>query len=61
VRAAPGLLGPDRGFILPAERLRNVIASSRLTGNPDANPYTVLLSDVFNREVAAFLAAEGAG
>jgi pimeloyl-ACP methyl ester carboxylesterase len=59
-----GLLGPDRGFILPAEEaecLRDVIAGSRLTVIPDANHYTVLLSDVFNREVTAFLAAEGAG
>jgi hypothetical protein len=37
-----------------------VIAGSRLTVNPDANHYTVLLSDVFNRDVAAFLAADGA-
>jgi pimeloyl-ACP methyl ester carboxylesterase len=64
VRAALGLLGPDRGFILPAEeaeRLRDVIAGSRVTVIPQANHYTVLLSDVFNRDVAAFLAAEGAG
>jgi pimeloyl-ACP methyl ester carboxylesterase len=64
VRAALGLLGPDRGFILPAEeaeRLRDVIAGSRVTLIPQANHYTVLLSDVFNREVAAFLATEGAG
>jgi pimeloyl-ACP methyl ester carboxylesterase len=64
VRAALGLLGPDRGFILPAEeaeRLRDVIAGSRVTVIPEANHYTVLLSDVFNRDVAAFLAAEGAG
>ena len=64
VRAALGLLGPDRGFILPAEeaeRLRNVIAGSRVTVIPEANHYTVLLSDVFNRDAAAFLAAEGAG
>ena len=64
VRAALGLLGPDRGYILPAEeagRLRDVIAGSRVTVIPEANHYTVLLSDVFNRDVAAFLAAEGAG
>ena len=64
VRAALGLLGPDRGLILPAEeaeRLRDVIAGSRVTVIPEANHYTVLLSDVFNREVAAFLVAEGAG
>ena len=64
VRAALGLLAPDRGFILPAEeaeRLRDVIADSRVTVIPEANHYTVLLSDVFNRDVAAFLAAEGAG
>jgi pimeloyl-ACP methyl ester carboxylesterase len=64
VRAALGLLGADRGFILPAEeaeRLRDVIAGSRLTVIPDANHYTLLLSGIFNREVAALLAAEGAG
>jgi hypothetical protein len=38
-----------------------VIADSRVTVIPEANHYTVLLSDVFNRDVAAFLVAAGAG
>jgi pimeloyl-ACP methyl ester carboxylesterase len=58
-RAALGTLAPDRGFILPAEeaeRLRSIIAGSRVVEIPGTNHYTIILSEVFTREVLAFLA-----
>jgi pimeloyl-ACP methyl ester carboxylesterase len=60
-RAALGTLGPDRGIILPreeAERLRTLIAGSRVVEVPDTNHYTIILSDVFRDTVGAFLAEE---
>jgi pimeloyl-ACP methyl ester carboxylesterase len=62
VRAALGTLGPDHGVILPreeAERLRALIAGSRLVEIPQTNHYTIVVSDIFRDTVAAFL-AEGA-
>jgi pimeloyl-ACP methyl ester carboxylesterase len=59
-RAALGTLAPDRGFILPAEeaeRVRSIIVGSRMVEIPGANHYTIILSEVFTREVLAFLAA----
>ena len=59
-RAALGTLAPDRGFILPAEeaeRVRGIIVGSRVVEIPDTNHYTIALSQVFTREVLAFLAA----
>jgi pimeloyl-ACP methyl ester carboxylesterase len=61
-RAALGTLAPDRGFILPAEeaeRVRGIIAGCSVAEIPDTNHYTITLSDVFTREVLAFLAAAG--
>ena len=58
-RAALGTLAPDRGFILPAEeaeRVRGIIVGSRVVEIPDTNHYTIALSQVFTREVLAFLA-----
>jgi pimeloyl-ACP methyl ester carboxylesterase len=50
VRATVGLLGPDRGLLLPAEeaqRLISVIPGSRAVDVPDANHYTVIQSSRF--------------
>jgi pimeloyl-ACP methyl ester carboxylesterase len=58
VRATVGLLGGERGQILPsaeAERLRDAIAGSRLVEIAGADHYTVVLADAFAREVAVFL------
>jgi pimeloyl-ACP methyl ester carboxylesterase len=63
VRAALGTLGPDRGFLLPAEeaeRICTAISDSRRIDIPDTNHYTIALSEVFMRETLAFLAAETA-
>jgi len=59
-RATLGTLAPDRGFILPAEeaeRVRGIIVGSQGVEIPDTNHYTIVLSEVFTREVLAFLAA----
>ncbi len=58
-RATVGLLGPGRGLILPAEeadRMRGIISGSRVLEIPDTNHYTIVLSEMFKREVAGFLA-----
>ena len=59
VRATEGLLGGDRGLILPAEeaeRLRGIIAGSRVVEIPSSNHYTVVLTEPFADEVSRFLA-----
>jgi len=59
VRADEGLLGKDRGLVLPqeeAERICEIIPGSRFVNIPGANHYTLILSEVFKTEVAAFLA-----
>ncbi len=61
VRATEGLLGGDRGQILPAaeaERLRGIIAGSRVLEIPGTNHYTAALTETFAHEVSAFLAEE---
>ena len=61
VRAALGTLGPERGFILPAEeaeRIHSVIPGSRRLDIPDTNHYTITLSEVFLHEMLTFLQAE---
>lgn len=58
VRATVGLLGGDRGQILPraeADRLRAAIPGSRLVEIPDADHYTIVLAAPFVRQVTAFL------
>ena len=58
VRATVGMLGPDRGLLLPreeAERLLRVIPTSRLVEIPDTNHYTVVLADQFTEACMAFL------
>jgi pimeloyl-ACP methyl ester carboxylesterase len=60
VRATVGLLGPERGFILPreeAERVRDVIAGCQLVEIADTNHYTVVTVPAFADAVSAFLAA----
>lgn len=59
VRATVGMLGPDKGLVLPreeAERMQGIIPDSRILEIPDTNHYTVCLPDLFKREVTAFLA-----
>ena len=59
-RATNGLLGPDKGLILPAEeaeRMRGIIPGSRVIDIPGTNHYTIPLSDVFKQEVTAFIEA----
>ncbi len=58
VRATDGLLGGERGQILPlaeAERLRGIIAGSRVVEIAGTNHYSIVLADRFIDEVAAFL------
>ncbi|HEX2915588.1 MAG TPA: alpha/beta hydrolase [Chloroflexia bacterium] len=57
-RATVGMLGPDKGLILPpeeAERLTSLIPGSRSIDIPDTNHYTIALSDFFKSEVTRFL------
>lgn len=65
VRATEGLLGGDRGLILPpaeAERLRRLIPGSHLVEVPGSNHYTVVLAEEFKRAVLGWLeAAANAG
>lgn len=59
VRATVGLLGDNRGHILPrpeAERLLAAIPGSRLIEIPETDHYTVVLADGFAPEVTTFLA-----
>ena len=61
VRATRGLLGGDRGQILPHEeaaRLRGIIAGSRVVEIRGANHYTVVRVEPFAREVGRFLRDE---
>ena len=56
--APMGTLAPDRGFVMPpgeAERVKGIIAGSRVVEIPNTNHYTIILSEVFNREVLSFL------
>ncbi|MDP9365489.1 MAG: alpha/beta hydrolase, partial [Chloroflexota bacterium] len=58
VRATEGLLGGERGLILPraeAESLLGEIAGSRLVEISGTDHYTVVLAETFGQEVAAFL------
>jgi len=60
VRATEGLLGGERGLILPreeADRLLRAIAGSRLVEIPGVNHYTVVLTERFHGETIAFLEA----
>jgi lipase len=58
VRATVGLLGGERGLLLPraeAERMRGLIGGSRVVEIPDTNHYTVVLADQCTEAVTAFL------
>lgn len=60
VRATVGLLGPDRGLILPrdeAERLQGIIAGCRLIEIEGVNHYTVVQAPQFMQETTNFLTA----
>lgn len=56
-----GTLAPDRGFLMSpneAGRVKGIIAGSRVVEIPDTNHYTIILSEVFNREMLAFLTSD---
>ncbi len=58
VRATVGLLGPDRGFILPrdeAERLQGIIPDCRLIEVEGTNHYTVVHSQELIQETVRYL------
>jgi hypothetical protein len=60
VRATVGLLGPDRGFILPreeAERVRDTIAGCQLVEIAETNHYTIVTVPAFALEVGNFFDA----
>ncbi len=60
LRATVGLLGPDRGLILPpeeAERLRTVMPDCRTLDIPDTNHYTIVESPTLRDAIIAFLTA----
>lgn len=60
VRATVGLLGPDRGLILPrdeAERLQGIIPECRLIEIEGTNHYTVVHAPQFMQETTSFLSA----
>jgi pimeloyl-ACP methyl ester carboxylesterase len=59
LRATHGLLGPERGLILPreeAERLRTIMPTCRVIEVEDTNHYTIVESDLLRDAVVAFLA-----
>ena len=61
VRATQGLLGGERGQILPAaeaERLRTLIPGSRMVEIPETNHYTIVCAEPFTRTLMAFLSEE---
>ncbi len=61
VRATEGLLGGERGQILPAaeaERLRTLIPGSRLVEIPETNHYTVVRAESFTSTLIGFLSEE---
>ena len=58
VRATVGLLGGERGLLLPrdeAERMRRAIAGSQLVEVPETDHYTVVLAAQCTDAVTAFL------
>jgi pimeloyl-ACP methyl ester carboxylesterase len=61
IRATVGLLGPDRGLILPreeAERLQGIIPDSRLLEIEGVNHYSIVGAEAFIDGVKSFLAAD---
>jgi hypothetical protein len=57
-RAPMGTLAPDRGFLMApdeAERVKGIIAGSRVVEIPNTNHYTIILSEVFNSKALSFL------
>jgi hypothetical protein len=64
VRATEGLLGGDRGLLLPseeAERLHGLIADSEVVEIPETNHYTLVLDPAFTEAVEAFFGARTDG
>lgn len=58
LRATEGLLGGERGLLLPrdeAERMHALITGSRLVEVPGTDHYTIVLAARFTEEVTAFL------
>jgi hypothetical protein len=59
LRATIGLLGGERGFILPADvaqRLRSVMPDARVEDVPETNHYTIMLAESLPRSIGTFLA-----
>jgi pimeloyl-ACP methyl ester carboxylesterase len=57
-RAATGILGPDRGVVLPreeAERLAAVMPDCKWVEIPESNHYTIVISAAFVDALTAFL------
>ena len=64
LRAVVGLLGPDKGLILPreeAERLRAIMPSCEVVEIPDTNHYTIVEAPLLRDTIISFLAASQAG
>ncbi len=58
LRATIGLLGPDRGFILPleeAERLQAIMPNCRAIEVPDTNHYTIVETTLLRDAIVEFL------
>jgi pimeloyl-ACP methyl ester carboxylesterase len=58
LRATIGMLGGDRGFILPAEeaeRLRGVMGAAEVVEIPETNHYTIIQAPALQEAVARFL------
>lgn len=61
LRAAVGLLGPEKGLILPreeAERLRRVMPDCRVIEVPDANHYTIVEAPLLRDSVIEFVTTD---
>jgi pimeloyl-ACP methyl ester carboxylesterase len=58
LRATEGLLGPDRGLLLPreeADRLLNLITGSQVKEIPKTNHFTIILSPELETSISDFL------
>jgi pimeloyl-ACP methyl ester carboxylesterase len=58
LRATEGLLGPDKGLLLPreeADRLLNLITGSQVKEIPKTNHYTMMLSPELETAISDFL------
>lgn len=64
LRAVVGLLGPDKGLILPreeAERLRAIMPACEVVEIPDTNHYTIVEAPLLRDTIIPFLASSKPG